>query len=340
MRPVAEGGATLVRAAQDLAAAAGMHGAADLEPLPGGRNNRAFRLRCCGEAFLKVYFRHPSDPRDRLGAETALLAHAASLGIGCVPRVLATNRKAGLVLMEFVEGRKLAPAEVDARRVAEAADFYLALNRRWAPLSDASEACFSPAQHLACVERRVARLVHAAGQGLLRADCAEFVTGELAPAWRARKADIQARAATLPGGLDAELPRELRRVSPSDFGFHNALLTGEDVLVFLDFEYAGLDDPAKLVCDFFCQPEIPVNREHLPRFLAAAAQASPGDGLLPERVALLLSAYGIKWCCIMLNDFLALGASRRDFAGGGETEARRDRQLALARRALADYTNL
>src|SRR5258708_29751946 len=41
------------------------------------------------------------------------------------------------------------------------------------------------------------------------------------------------------------------------FGFHNALLRPSQELCFLDFEYAGHDDPAKMVGDFFSQPAIP-----------------------------------------------------------------------------------
>ncbi|MDR3640153.1 MAG: phosphotransferase, partial [Humidesulfovibrio sp.] len=317
----------------------GMTGAVELAAVPGGRNNRAFVLSAGRDkAFLKAYFRHPDDPRDRLRSETALLAHAESLGIATVTRVLAKDVGAGLALFAFVEGRRLAPDEVGAEHVAAAANLYLALNSRPADLPNASEACFSLAQHTECVERRVGRLARAAEQGLMRTDAASFVTSGLVPAWNSLKADILAHVSGLPGGMEAALPRELRRVSPSDFGFHNALLMPEGGLVFLDFEYAGMDDPAKLVCDFFCQPEIPVGREHLPWFLERIAEASPGDADLRARALLLLPAYGIKWCCIMLNDFLPLGASRRDFAEGGAAEGRRDRQLALAKRSLVLYT--
>ena len=60
-------------------------------------------------------------------------------------------------------------------------------------------------------------------------------------------------------GLPSERPldQQDRCLSPSDFGFHNALAQGETVR-FIDFEYAGWDDPAKTVCDFFHHPGVPV----------------------------------------------------------------------------------
>lgn len=330
----------LEQRAAALAASAGFAGPIQLEPVPGGRNNRAFVLHAGQQrAFLKAYFRHPDDPRDRLHSETALLAHAEALSIDAVTRVLGLDRKAGLALFRFVEGRRLESSEVRPEHVEAALNLYLALNQAVSDLPVASEACFSLGEHLACVERRVERLLRAAGQGHMREDGAIFVMEELAPAWRRLRETILAEASGLLGqSWAAPLRDSLRRVSPSDFGFHNALRTAEGRLVFIDFEYAGLDDPAKLVCDFFCQPEVPVDRRHLPGFLARVAQASPGDAGLTERVRLLLPAYGLKWCCIMLNDFLPLGAARRDYAEGGEAEARRDRQLTLARRSLTYYT--
>lgn len=337
---MAENRQDLERRAEALAASAGLSGPFLLESVPGGRNNRAFVLRAGTQlAFLKAYFRHPDDPRDRLRSESAFLAHAEALGIKAMTRVLGLDREAGLALFRFVQGRRLEPGEVGWPQVAAALDLYLALNAHPVDLPDASEACFSLGQHLDCVERRVERLARAAAEGRMRADAAGFVATDISPAWERLRGSILADAPKLLGmDVDAPLAPDLRRASPSDFGFHNALLTPEGTLVFLDFEYAGLDDPAKMVCDFFCQPELPVPQELWPRFLSRAAEASPEDTGLPARAALLLPAYQLKWCCIMLNDFLALGAARRDFAGDGETGARCDRQLALARRTLNLYT--
>ena len=43
-------------------------------------------------------------------------------------------------------------------------------------------------------------------------------------------------------------------MSPSDFGFHN-VIKKKKKLFFFDFEYAGMDDPVKLISDFICQPD-------------------------------------------------------------------------------------
>jgi hypothetical protein len=321
-----------------LAAAAGLAGPYALDLVPGGRNNRTFVLHTAdGRAFLKAYFKHPGDPRDRLGAETALLAHASALGVTNVPKLLAMDVRAGLALFCFVEGRRLGPGEIAWPQVEAAADLYLGLNQRPVVLAEASEACFSLAAHLDCIDRRVERLNRAAAAGLLRPVGARFVRDDLGPAWRSLRGNILDAAPRLLGASwNIPLPAAHRRVSPSDFGFHNALLTPEGGLVFCDFEYAGMDDPAKMVCDFFCQPEVPVPLDLLPRFLERTAEASAADTSLPARAELLLPAYGVKWCCIMLNDFLPEGAARRRFAAGDDDQGRQDRQLALARNTLLE----
>jgi hypothetical protein len=102
-------------------------------------------------------------------------------------------------------------------------------------------------------------------------------------------------------------------------------------LVFLDFEYAGRDDPAKLVTDFFCQPQVPIPLAYRDRFLARLGLDQPALA----RCELLLDACRVKWACILLNDFLPVGAARRAFAQAGEREARCAAQLEEAKAMLA-----
>ena len=54
-----------------------------------------------------------------------------------------------------------------------------------------------------------------------------------------------------------------------------------------------------------------------------------------KRMGLLLPIYRVKWCCILLNDFLPVGKSRRRFAERiGNHEDKKAVQLKKARNAL------
>ena len=69
-----------------LTSSANLGAVLSLEPLDGGKNNRVYRLETeSGPVLLKSYFRHPDDPRDRLGTEVAFAnfawKHGACLSV-------------------------------------------------------------------------------------------------------------------------------------------------------------------------------------------------------------------------------------------------------------------
>lgn len=294
-----------------------------LIPLPGGKNNRVYRVESAGPpVVLKAYFHDPSDPRDRLATEHRFSRFLWDRGLRCVPEPLAAYPPAHLGIYEHVAGRRLDAPTDDA--VAQAAEFFRALNRHRshaeaAALPPASEACFSGAEHVACVDRRMAAL-----RAVDDPDAATFVRDELLPGW--------ARVRAALGGVP-DAPSD-RCLSPSDFGFHNALVEASGRIRFLDLEYAGWDDPAKAACDFFCQPDLPVPERFLDPMLAAFAEAAEDPAAFRERVMALLPLYRVKWCCILLNEFLPAGGRRRAYAGA-DAASRRPAQLAKARAELA-----
>jgi hypothetical protein len=319
-----------------LAKAAGLGHALRAEPLPGGRNNRVFRLELPEgrRAALKIYFRHPDDARDRLGAEWDFLQHARRHAPGRAAAPLARDAAAGAALHGFIDGRRFAGEEFDAAAVEAAADFIRATATPGAAqgLRVASEACFSIGEHIAAIDQRVRRLEAIDAQAPGADAAARFVVGRLRPAWERIRDGAAKRCRAFGLDPDAMIDEAEVIASPSDFGFHNALRT-TDGCAFLDFEYAGRDDPAKLICDFFCQPELPVAEAHHELFLAGVLD---GLGLRRhrDRVRALIDCYRIKWIAIVLNDFLPLGDRRRAFATRENQEGRRSRQLALARARL------
>src|SRR5262249_28106137 len=171
-----------------------------------------------------------------------------------------------------------------------------------------------------------------AGDTDVDGQAAALVATELVPAWEGVAARAARRAEELGMAADEEIRAADRCLSPSDFGFHNALLGADRRLRFLDFEDAAWDDPAKLICDFFCQPAVPAPREEYERFAAGVTADLSDPAWHRARAALLLPAYRVKWCCILLNDFLSAGARRRRFAAADQPD-RQLLQLAKARHA-------
>jgi hypothetical protein len=318
---------------QPLADRAGVGAVLDVVPLAGGANNRVSRLDASAGSFLlKSYFRHPDDPRDRLGAEFGFAQFAWERGVRGLPQPLACEPAAGLGLFEFVRGEKLAAATNSD--VEQAIAFFRNVNRfrknaEAAKLPRASESCLSLNDHFHTVSRRVERLAGVE-------ELAEFANGDLLPVWERVQSAARSAAALNCLPTDHPLPFGERGLSPSDFGFHNAIRAADGWLRFFDFEYAGWDDPAKTICDFFCQPAIPAPAEMFERFAWAVAAEFPSAAIHLARAALLLPVYRVKWVCIMLNEFLPVGGRRRAFSGTVEELAeRKSLQLAKAKAALA-----
>jgi hypothetical protein len=283
---------------------------------------------------MKAYFHSENDPRDRFEHEHAFHRLLQHRGITQTPRALAWDAGERLGLFEFVPDPKLEPAQVTAAHVSACALFFKHVNTPRSadlnpPLPDASEACFSIADHARLIDQRVQRLASLAGDAEVPSETIDLISRRLRPAWT----HLSAQLASLPEA-DIPLKPDLRCLSPSDFGFHNALASPRGLL-FFDFEYAGWDDPAKMACDFFCQPEIPAPAETLPLFVEQTCLAPWSLSRYAERVNVLLPAYHIKWACIILNVFLKDASRRRAFADTGLlTDEARRLQMAKAHAQL------
>ncbi|MEQ1730165.1 MAG: aminoglycoside phosphotransferase family protein [Vicinamibacterales bacterium] len=329
--------------ARDVLAAAGVDGPFDVVRLTGGSNNRVFRVDGpAGRVLLKLYFDDPS--RNRARAEFDFLQFAWEAGARRVPRPLACDPGQRLGVYEFVEGRPYVPGDVSQADVDAALELVLVINRhRREPDADAlpvaSDACVRGLDYLSSVERRLERLTAMPVTSAVHDEASAFVASEMLPAWRLVRQALLDGASAAGWDLERPLTGADRCLSPSDFGFHNALATPEGVR-FLDFEYAGWDDPAKLVCDFFGHFEVPVPPAAFEVFAGAVAALFDTPAHVRARMDLVLPACRFKWCCISLNDFLPAVSARRSFADVGEADGSRGvTQLRKARAALAALTN-
>ncbi len=289
------------------------------ELLRGGKNNRVIRLVSDRGTplVLKVYFRSAADTRDRLKNEFSFASFAWAQGVRTLPEPIDAEPSEQCALFEFVAGtRPLYPPT--AAMIAEALAFVREINRQRfadaaAGLPTGSEACFSIATHIDLINKRVDRL--------MPTDARPWIEGQLLPLWRTIEKSVLSGAASRDVDPERTLDEQERIISPSDFGFHNAIARAADGrLCFHDFEYAGWDDPAKLFGDFFNQIEMPVPHEFLPAAAGSFLAFSQQPSELAWRIRALLPVYAVKWCCIALNPFVAADAARRQFAGHDTAE--------------------
>lgn len=310
-----------------------------LYPVKGGANNRIYRLECGDRSLLlKIYYRDPLDLRDRLNTEFLFLKFLWSSGVKDVPEPYTCDTENGMAIYEWIEGSKLTPDTVKREHVVQAIDFFIRLNAnrdKAGDIPNGSEACFSLSEHIRTVDKRMGRLLKIEGSAEIDVEAKDFVEAKLHPLWEKIKEKLVELARLEDMDLEREIETEDRCLSPSDFGFHNAIVTSGNRLKFIDFEYAGWDDPAKTVCDFFCQPEIPVPKIYFHMFKKGISKVVRDRENLYKRIDMLFPVYQLKWCCIVLNEFIASDEKRRRFAfSDSDVENRKIIQLKKATEIL------
>ncbi|MGJ3259903.1 MAG: aminoglycoside phosphotransferase family protein [Rhodospirillales bacterium] len=309
-------------------------------PAVGGGNNRVYRAETRDGAYaIKFYPRQNTDPRDRLSHEFAALTLMNAHGIGGVPRAYASDAELGCAAYEWIDGNvpgTMTDTDIDA--MSALAMSLAAIGADAAEsIGTASAGCFSGADVTAQFSARLARLRDVADDPALNA----FLDERLAPGFN--RMSVRAREIYAGSGVafDAPLDSVRRTLSPSDFGFHNALRRPDGDLVFLDFEYFGWDDPVKMIADACWHPGSALTESAVTRFeTAMLAFFAARDGeALRIRYEALSPLFGMIWCLIVLNEFLPERWARRVLAGGaGDIETARRRQLDMARTLFTRVT--
>jgi hypothetical protein len=307
-----------------------------IDQIRGGRNSRVYRVCRGGECFAVKHYPPPDhDSRDRLKTEFEALLFMERHGINAVPRPLAIDPEHRYALLSWIDGDAI---EVAAESDIDLAAGFLAALHGLVRVADSegqplgAEACLSGADIVAQLGRRLARLGCVAGAepGLaeLLDRIADFLFSTVLP-------KITADYRLLGLSFARPVPTGSRSLCPSDFGFHNAL-RGAAGLTFVDFEYFGWDDPVKLTCDFLLHPGMRLSSGLKQRFLQATLRIYGTDPTFAARLRMLYPLFAVRWCLILLNEFLPERWAYRLHAGETpDWQKAKERQLALASELLA-----
>jgi len=264
--------------------------------LKSGGNARTNRFETHNKNFvLKIY---PSDcVHDRLKSEYDGLNILFRNGITEVPKPISCDKKLLVAVYDWVDGFSVNdPQKTD---IQNCADFIIKLQnlrnkKEFEKFPKASAACLSGKDIVSQIKSRQDKLLVIGHEQLC-----EYLDREFRPLFER----ILRRAQGLwpEKEFSTELNREDQILSPSDFGFHNALKKPDGNLVFLDFEYFGWDDPVKLLSDFSFHPGMNLSRE---------AQSWWFDYILRNvgmnlkmRLQAAWPLYGLCWSLILLNEF-------------------------------------
>lgn len=306
----------------------------------GGRNSRVYRVLGAGiNAVAKFYFGTTADGRDRLQTEYSAFSFLRKQNIRCVPEPLVSDPTRRFAIYSFIDGAEIQITSVSRGDIKHLVDFARQLktvsqNTESHAIGPAAEACHSISSTVSSIKERYDRLADIDISGPSYRELRLFLKHEFEPVLA--EVDEASRRLSGPHYAD-ELPAERRTLSPSDFGFHNALRRGDGQLVFLDFEYFGWDDPAKMLADALLHPKMDLSDDLRSHMTELFQEVFGKDEDWRWRVAALYPLFGLKWCLILLNEFHAEQLQRRCFVDQEREDSYgiQMRQLTAARRLLA-----
>lgn len=306
------------------------------EALTGGGNSRVFKLACRDGRTLvgKQYFQHPEDDRDRMKVELSALNLLQEHGIECIPRIVSSDHETSIAVYEFIEGEVIhQPGSEDIDQAIEFLGRLKEISARISPdtLQPASEAFFSGDEVMGNIRERLARLDSVPADSPLKNELEVFLRKSLHPALEFFSGQLLALYEQGNIRHDQKIAQEDRTLSPSDFGFHNALRRPNGAICFLDFEYFGWDDPVKTLCDFIIHPHqlMNINQELQKQFIEKFMAVLNPPSLFKARAKALYPLFRLKWCLIILNEFIPAEQARRRFSGASPEDENRKLQTQL-----------
>ncbi len=271
--------------------------------IEGRANSQVYRVKNRGATYaVKWYPDLAFDSRPRLLVEQEACEFLASQFVGSTSELVAVAAPLNIAIFRWIEGSRV--ADVGDQDVESALRFIERLhessqNKPAMQIRNAGEACLSEDDLWAQIDTKRGRLVEIQQEF---PELGRYLDKEYGPIHE----NCRETLGPLFPGLNHsdKLPVYAQTLSPSDFGFHNALRLQDRSLTWLDFEYFGRDDPAKLILDFLWHPGFSLTASQQTRWIERCIEIFSDDDNLSARLRACWPVYGLRWCLILLNVFL------------------------------------
>jgi hypothetical protein len=284
-----------------------------------------------GLIALKIY--SVDSEHDRLRSEFESFSTLRKYGEQQVPIELGCSKELMIGCYEWIHGSKV--EKIERSHVVQMVRFLKNINKlryktEFIAFPKASAAVFSLSDLQVQVE---SRMKLAKQRVVTSQELIEFLEGELEPS--IEEIGSWCRQEVIPSRYFNSIPRDDWILSPSDFGIHNAIERDDGSLIFIDFEYFGWDDPAKLGCDVLFHPAMKMP-DDLQVYWVCQFGSLFGVEVL-ERMRMMWGLVGISWCLILLNAFRLDVRARRQHAVGNAglfNESNHSKAIANSRHLL------
>lgn len=273
----------------------------DATLIKGRGNSRIYQLVLANgeKCALKIYPDRQPDNRARLETEFSAATILERNGFS-VMKALVKNDDMNWAVYSWIDGTVI--ESPDEAFISKSADFIRRLKKlssesgQFADFPEASESCLSGEEIVRQIKGRLTKL-----QAADSAELSRFLTDEFLPAFQSMTEYARAGCGKL---FEQTLSSSFFVPSPSDFGAHNAIKNIAGETIYIDFEYFGWDDPAKLVSDFYWHPAMNLSDELRSKWIEDTKDIFEDDLSFSKRLRAYLPLIGLRWCLILLNEFL------------------------------------
>ena len=268
--------------------------------IEGGRNSNIYKIAGENHVYaLKIY--PESRGRERIRRESYIYKIANKCFSKYTPRMIRESIEENWMLFSWVNADRAKIFTLND--ISHICDFLEEINNTSKVIEEktmnAADACFSRETTIIELERRIDELKNlliGSPQNKESIAAYENILNNSKRCIR-RLNDKKVRAHW------KEIDKQ-KIISPSDMGVHNTLRVNKGVK-FIDFEYAGYDDLAKLVCDIVIHPEYKLNKTKEDYLIDEIAKKGlTADEAWIKRYEDIKETRGCIWQTIMLRQYI------------------------------------
>ncbi len=281
-----------------------------------GRNNKVFKIIFRNKNYiLKFYDKELNNSKSRFLREVEFYKYIKKIKYKNTASIIDHSKKELYILFTFIKGNKI--SKINSNHYNQINNFlkFINKNKTTYPLT-AIDACLSIKDHINLLEKKFSKLSKIIS---INKSLNTFYNSQLLIKKSQVLSEIYSNLTE--SIINKKYSKNKLVVSPSDFGFHNIKLHQKEIF-FFDFEYSGLDDPLKLICDLIAHPypDFEMSKSKINKLLKNF-ELSQKDIFIFN---LLLPLHKLKWCLIILNDFIPEKKLQREFS-----KSRHSQNIAL-----------
>ena len=272
-------------------------------------NSRAFLLESeNGEKyFLKNFIYDALNTHNRLKSEVYFSKYLLENNLNNIPKLICYSITSNWILYDWIEGEKV--KKITHYNVKDLIEFLIKINlnlknHKNYDLPNASEACFSIVGHKVLITKKIKASINRIDQNnQIDPNLKKLIIFELEEKIVLINNLLRKKEFSNKDFIKYSLNKYQKCISPSDVGFHN-IINSKGKSFYVDFEYAGIDDPCKLIADLILQPDYPIPPDLIHHLLKLVNNLKKDIPDFQKRFLLIFELYKIKWFCIIFNPII------------------------------------